>query len=350
MDGNLLYKYVCIVDYEKPKIERRNVTDDLNGYILDLYNIIEDSEKLQFFKEKDLTTQVISNVIKIISMLHRGNTEGISLIMDSISNRLRDKEEKAQEKVEHMGIEVKKGSLLQTVFKEPLHDEYNYLISKTEHNKYMEESNYNIEEGFKIDQKSLWKSCVIRCTVIEDEVKIEEIKIYLDNIAQYWTRDFLELKELRNNQQNTQQFFRGVERILKKHVYKHSKEDYHALRTSIIEYIRTTDQIDYPQLIESKFKKYKYVELDEYQQSKLITDLINLPKKGTFDTQFVPDSSALSVRIIKEVYKLTNDIELIIKDINSDDKISVFEERTGKKYVRIETDNEDIFKRYKKNS
>lgn len=348
MERNLLYKYVCIVDYEKPNIENRDVTDDLNGYILKLYNVIEDSDKLQFFKEKDLTTQVINNILKIIGKLHNGDTEGIYSMMNSISNRLRDKEEEAQKKVEHMDVKVKKGSLLQAVFKDPLDNEYEYLISKTEHNKYMDEKSYNIEEGFNVDEKNLWKSCLIRCTVKDEKVEIKEIRIYLDNSAKYWTREFLELEELRNDQQNTQQFFREVERVLKNDVYKHSKEDYHVLRNSIIEHIRSTDQIDYPKIIESKFEKYEYEELNEQQKSKLIIDLKDLADKGTFDTQFEPDPSALSVRIIKESYKLTNDIELIVKDINSDDKIEVFEDSIGKRYVKIETDNEEIFKRYKK--
>lgn len=347
MDRNLLYKYVCIVDYEKPEIENRIVTDDLNGYILNLYNVIEDSDKLQFYKEKDLTTQVLSNVLKIVEKLYNDDTEGISLMMDSISNRLRDKEEEAQRKINHMGVEVKKGSLLQAVFKNPSYDEYEYLISKTEHNKYMDEKSYNIEEGFNVDEKNLWKSCLIRCAVKEDKVEIKEIRIYLDNTAKYWAREFLELEELRDDQQNTQQFFREVERVLKKDVYKHSKEDYHVLRTSIIEHIRSTDQIDYPKIIENKFENYQYVELDERQKLKLIDDLKELPNKKTFDTQFEPDPSALSVRITKQSYKLTNDIELIIKDINSDDKIVAFEDTIGKKYVKIETDNEDIFNRYK---
>lgn len=349
MERNLLYKYVCIVDYEKPRIENRNVTDDLNGYILNLYNIIEDSDKLQFFKEKDLTTQVINNVLKIVEKLNNDDTDGISSIMDSISNRLRDKEEKAQRKIEHMDKEVKKGSLLQAVFKNALYDEYEYLISKTEHNKYMEEKSYSIEEGFNVDEKNLWKSCLIRCIIKEGRTKIKEIRVYLDNTAKYWTREFLELEELRDDQKNTRQFFREVDRVLKKDVYKHSKEDYHVLRNSIIEYIRSTEQVDYPKIIENKFQNYECAELNEQQKSKLIDDLKELPTKKTFDTQFEPDPSALSVRIVKQSYELTNDIELIIKDINSDDRIEAFEDDMGKRYVQIETDNKEIFERYKTN-
>lgn len=347
MERNLLYKYVCLVDYEKPEIETRVVTDDLNGYILRLYNIIEDSDKLQFFKEKDLTTQVLGNILKIVEKLNSNNTEGISSLMDSISNRLRDKEENVQKKVEQMGVDVKKGSLLQAVFKTPLDGEYEYLISKTEHNKYMEEKNYSIEEGFNIDEKNLWKSCLIRCMIEDDCVKIKEIRVYLDNNAKYWAREFLELEELRNDQQNTQQFFREIERVLKKNVYKYSKEDYHTLRTSVIEHIRSTKQIDFPEIIKNKFERYDYVELDDNQKSKLLKDLKELPSKGTFDTQFDADPSALSVRIVRESYELTNDIELIIKDINSDDKIEAFEDRDGKRYIKIETENEAIYKRYK---
>lgn len=348
MNKNILYKYVCIVDYEKPKIENRVVTDDLNGYILYLYDVIEDSDKLQFFEQKDLTTQVLSNVLKIVEKLYNNNTEEISSIMDSISNRLRDKEEEAQRKIQQMGVEVKKGSLLQAVFKDSEYDEYEYLISKTDHNKYMDEKNYRIKEGFNVEEKNLWKSCLIRCGIKESQVEIKEIRVYLDNKAKYWTKDFLELKELRNDQQNTQQFFREIEKVLKNNVYKHSKEDYHVLRNSIIEYIRSVDQIDYPKIIESKFKNYKYAGLDEQHKSKLISELNELPSKGVFDTQFEPDPSALSVRIIKQSYELTNDIELIVKDINSDNKIVAFEDDIGKKYVKIETDNEEIFKRYKK--
>lgn len=350
MEKNILYKYVCIVDYEKPRIENRVVTDDLNGYILHLHDVIEDSDKLQFFKEKDFTTQVLSNILNIVKKLHNGSTEGISLIMDSISERLREKEKKVQKKVSQMKVKVKKGSLLQAVFKDTSYNEYEYLISKAEHNIYMGEKHYSLEEGFKVDEKNLWKSCLIRCTIENNEVEINEIRVYLDNSAKYWTNDFLELKELRNDQQNTQQFFREIERVLKKDVYKFSKGDYYVLRNAIIEHVRSTDQIDYPKIIKDKFEKYQYEKdgLNEEQKSKLIQDLQELPNRETFDTQFVPDPSALSVRMIKQSYKLTNDIELIIKDMKSDDKIVAFEDDVGKKYVKIETDNEDIFERYNK--
>ena len=268
--------------------------------------------------------------------------------MDKISNRLRDKEQDAQGKIDHMGKQVKKGSLLQAVFQDPKYDEYEYLISKAEHTNYMEGTSYNIEEGFNVDKKNLWKSCLIRCSVEEGNVKIKEIRIYLDNQAKYWTREFLELEELRNDEQNTQQFFREIDRVLKKDVRKYSHEDYNVLRGSIIEHIRSAEQIDYPNIIKTKFERYEYVNLDEEQKSKLIVNLKKLPEKGVFDTQFAPNPDALGVRIIKQTYKLTNDVELVIKDITSDHKIEAFEDETGRKYVQIQTDDEAIFRRYRK--
>lgn len=344
----LLYKYVSLVDYEKSEIDRKEVSDDLNDYILKLYNVISESEKLQFFKIKDLSTQVVGIIIDVVEKLIQGETQGISEKMDVISERLREKESLAQEKIDHLGVKVKKGSLIQSVFHDTEKGIYEYLISKTEHSQYMQEESYKLDEGFKVDENNLWKSCIITFEYQNNKINILEVRVYLDNSAKYWTQDFLELVELRNAEQNTQQLFRQVENVLKKDLYKKSIDDYHVLRNSLIEHIRSSDQIDYPKLIKEKFEKYKYSDnFKKEDKDRLVEKLYKLSENQKFDTQFEPVADALTARVIKESYEVTKDIELIIKDINSNDKIKIKEEDMGKTYIMIETDNSKLIEKYR---
>lgn len=343
----VLYKDVHIIDYEENRIIHKNVTDDLNGYIINLVKRIEDSNRLQFFKTEDETKQVISNIKSIVSNLEEGNTQNIPNRVISIANRLLEKEIEAQKKVERLGVNVKRGSLLQTIFYDNIKEEYNYLITKTEHNKYMEETEFSIQSGFKIDNESLWKSCLVQINKEDSHFKIGDIKVYLDNNATYWHKDFLEVVPLRKDQQNTKQLFSYVERILKKDIYKESKQDYFVLRNSLINYIRSKDLIDYHNLVEDIFEAYKCEELCDESKDKLIKDLIELPNKDKFDIQFKPDPSALNVRIIKQTYELSEDIELVIKDsTNIIDNISSESDILGNKYIKIKTNNIDAYETF----
>ncbi len=343
----VLYKDVHIVDYEENKIEPKDVTDDLNGYIINLVKSIEDSDRLQYFKTEDETKQVISNIKSIVSNLEEGNTESISSKMKSIASRLLEKEVEVQKKIERLGTNVKRGSLLQTVFYDNVKEEYNYLITKTEHTKYMEETEFSIQSGFKIDDRNLWKSCLVKIIKENDDLKIGDIKIYLDNSATYWHKDFLELAPIRKEQQNTKQLFSNIERILKKDVHKESKHDYIVLRNALINYIRGKDLIDYYSLIEDIFGKYKCEELDTESKNKLINDLNELPSKDKFDIQFKPDPAALNVRIIKQTYELNENIELILKDTTSiADNISSEADILGNKYIKIKTNNIDAYETF----
>ncbi len=346
MNKIVLYKDVHIVDYEKNQIIDKHVTDDLNGYIIDLSKAIEDSDRLQYFETKDETKQVISNIKSIIINLEQGDTESIPDKVKSIANRLLEKEFEVQKKIERLDKKVKKGSLLQTVFYNENKLEYNYLITKTEHTKYMEEREFSIQSGFKIDDKNLWKSCLVQIIKIEDKLQIGDIKVYLDNSATYWHKDFLELEPLREDQQNTKQLFSNVERVLKRNVHGKSKYDYNVLRNSVINYIRSNEQIDYYNLVEVIFERYQCKELDTNSKDKLIKDLKKLPENNKFDIQFRADPKALNARVIKQSYELVKDIELVIKDIVNIGHISSEEYNLGNKYIKIKTDNIDAYKTF----
>jgi len=147
----VLFKNVHIVDYEEERLIHKEITDDLNGYIIRLAEAITSSDRLQFFATEDETKQVISNVKSIIKDILNNTTENIPTKMQSIAKRLLEKEIEAQKQVERLNRKVKKGSLLQSIFYEETKKEFNYLITKTEHTKYMEESKFSVQSGFKID-------------------------------------------------------------------------------------------------------------------------------------------------------------------------------------------------------
>lgn len=342
----VLYKNVHIVNYEENEIIPKDVTDDLNGYIISLVKSIEESNRLQYYKTEDETKQVINNIISIVRNLEEGKTENIPNQMKSIAKRLLDKEVEVQKKIERLNTNVKKGSLLQTIFFDSSKEEYNYLLTKTEHTKYMEETEFSVQSGFKIDEKNLWKSCLVQIIKDDNNLRIGDIRVYLDNSATYWHKDFLELDPIREDQQNTKQLFSNIERLLKKNVYSESKHDYIVLRNSLINYIRSKEQIDYYNLIEDIFENYKCEDIDIKIKDKFINDLRELPNKNKFDIQFSADPSALNVRVIKQTYELTDDIELIIKDTTGIDNITSDEDNFGNKYIKIKTNNMDAYETF----
>lgn len=350
----VLFKDVYLIDYNANSITRKPITDEFNDYVTKLANEISSNINLQYFKIRDISTQVISLVLDSIQRLVSGNAiENIADNVKSIANRLLEKEVKKQEQIAHMGINVKKGSLLQAILKNEdsvnNENEYLYVLTKVEHNDFIDEESYNIKRGFPVDKINLWKSCMIHIAVDEHQkVCICDIKIFLDNPATYWHDDFLEVDTIRKDDQNTKKLFRAVQRVLQKKVFNESNHDYFMLRNGLITYMRRTNLLDYSELIDTVFTKYQCEELSDSTKESLISSLMKLPESHGFDRQFNCVHTAIGARITKKTYDLSEDIELVIKRdiVNAENIISAGDEN-GKKFVKIYTDNKEVYNTFK---
>lgn len=354
MSVNVLFKDVYLIDYTTKSIIRKPITDEFNDYVTKLVTEISGNVNLQYFRIRDISTQVISLVLNSTNKVISNNyMEDVAANVKSIAKRLLDKEVSKQEQIEQMGRNIKKGSLLQAIMRsedEATHEiEYLYMMTKVEHNAYIDEESYNLKRGFQVEKVSLWKSCLIHVSVDEsNNVHIGDIKVFLDNPATYWHDEFLEFDPIRKDEQNTKTLFRSVENVLRKKVFKESNHDYFMLRNNLIGYMRRTPHMDYETMVDTVFRNYPCEEISVATKSSLITALEQLPDANKFDRRFNCVNTAIGARIIKKTYSLTDDIDLIIKNtiVNTGNIITAGDE-SGKKYVKIYTNDEEAYKTFK---
>ncbi|EGD46259.1 hypothetical protein Cpap_0871 [Ruminiclostridium papyrosolvens DSM 2782] len=354
MSTIVLFKDAYLIDYTSHSILRKPITDEFNDYVTELVNEISKNVNLQYFQIRDMSTQVISRVLDSIDRVIANN--GLEMILENIktiANRLLEKEIHKQEQISQMGRNIKKGSLLQAIIKRDDEEtgeyEYLYMLTKVEHNAYIDEESFNLKRGFQVEKVSLWKSCLIH--VVQDTSKnlqIGDIKVFLDNPATYWHNDFLEVDPIRKDEFNTKTLFRSVEHVLRKKIFSQSNHDYFMLRNNLIGYMRRTPYIDYGILVDTVFKSYPCEEITEDVKNTLITTLEKLPDSNKFDRQFNCVNTAIGAKIIKKSFNLTDDIELIIKNaLNNAENIITAGDESGRRYVKIYTNDDETYRTFK---
>lgn len=268
--------------------------------------------------------------------------------MKIIAKRLLLKEVDAQEKIVNTKTEVQKGSLIQALLLDA--NKYYYLLAKVQHKEFVDDADFEFKTGFSKDKKTIWKSCLLDL----ENINAESIyaKVYSDTKAKYWSDAFLELDELTTDEVNTEKAFKAIDNTLNRYFKNKetAKFDHTIIRNSFIGYFKTHEQINYSDMLNDILGNYH--PNDKNLISKDILELkekLNLlPENKNFDRQFTPINSAIKARIRKE-YPVYTGIEIKIKDAIDDltDVIQSIEE-DGVKYIRIRSNNEDTYNKFKK--
>ena len=205
---------INIINYDQNKIEERDISEGFNDYIEELVSYFKSNESTRAYKSRSLNTEVVSSVLGIVK-----NQDEFDNLNENISRRLLKEEIKVQQKISSMGVSVQKGSLIQALLIDDI-DEYIYVIAKVEHEEFVDDKDYSFKSGFSKDKQKIWKTCIFE-SINQNESFINS-KIFLNNVAKYWTDDFLELDEIRNDENNTKNAFKSVDALLKRDVNKYS--------------------------------------------------------------------------------------------------------------------------------
>ncbi|MGO1581283.1 MAG: hypothetical protein ACTHWZ_07745 [Peptoniphilaceae bacterium] len=323
---------INIINYDQNKIEERDISEGFNNYIEELVSYFKSNESTRGYKSRSLNTEVVSSVLGIVK-----NQDEFDNLNKNISRRLLEEEIKVQEKISSMGVSVQKGSLIQAVLIDDI-DEYIYVIAKVEHEEFVDDKDYSFKSGFSKDKQKIWKTCIFES--INQNASFIDSKIFLNNVAKYWTDDFLELDEIRNDEINTRNAFKSVDALLKRDVKKYSEGDYFVLKNSLVGELKKEVLVDYPEVVKNLVTGYRPYN-ENIDINKLKDSLLELPKTHNFDKQFnsVPDSFK---KASERIFKVNDNIELKIKGHIDTNKISTEREADGRLYVKIETDNKNL--------
>lgn len=355
MKIDILNKAIFVVDYEQEEIRKIESKGEFDNYIKGLIKNINENETTRLYKIKRETTEVINCTKNIMNMCIDNSEEKEGMFNEYCKNialKLLNVEKETQDRISQLGTSVKKGSLIEVLLYNTESETYSFLIAKVEHKSFIDDINFKLRTGYSTEDNKLWKSCLFKFENNNDELDIDEIKVFLDNNAKYWTDNFLEIDPMNDDDKNTNNAYKIIESTLNRNIKKLYPKDYTTLRNGVICYFRSREMFNFDEMYESIFNTYIPIEMENDTYKAYVKDkIIGIKDKPVFDNQFRINQKIIKAKV-KKVYEVNNSIEIKIMDgiENLDEIINSYEDKqTGDKYIRIKTNNEETYNCFKKN-
>lgn len=341
----VIMQSIQIIDYESNSIKRLEPPKTFLTYINKLISFLERNKSIRDYKTRSVNTEVISSILDIVN--NQTNDLLINEKIESIAKRLLEQEIQAQIRVEHLDINVQKGSLIQALLYHEETEKYSYLLAKVQHTNFVDDIDFTFKSGFLSDEKKVWKTCIFDLDDLDSTGF--NAKIYSSTMAKYWNDKFLELDEINSDEKNTNVMFKQLEYLLVRTIKRKAPNDYIYLRNSIIGYLRSRHYIDYDTMIDDIFSNYQPYTLDINDRDLLISSIKELPNRYEFDRQFNVVHDAIKAKITK-IYEVGNGIQIkLLHEIeNIRDTIVSEIDNEGKKFIKIRSDNDETFNLFKK--
>ncbi len=305
VDNNPVIEYYSIYDIDVIEGTHNNIDLKLNS----------DHDLLKFLKKVASNTRTSTSKRQATFTLNSPVKVGLEKILvnddrslnsENIAQILYESEEWYAEKVERLNRELKKGSLVITIF--TMGENKLLMLSKIDFEKFLEKDTLQSTLGLP-EEKALLKSCLIE---IEDG-KLSDTLLLADSngsIAKYWWDEFLKSTLTFTDKENTKKAFSTIEQTIS-NVKNISPNDHRDLRNNLVSYFKTSKDYNHEQMIERVLGDFE-PENKEVDVIKLKNKLNKIPEKAKFDGNFEIDSKEVRARA-KKVYDLGNDIELITR-------------------------------------
>lgn len=314
------YKYVAIP----------STNDELEKYLSELLNEIKEKPQRRAYDFLRETTELFTT-LKTYS--DKKNLD--ERTSSNLASRLLNKEVDTDKKYGHLSStgsgHVKKGSFLQFMYREG--NVISYLGVKIDHQSFLDETDFIRRVGLSLTNK-IYKACLV---AFDSAGVPSSIYIYDTNAkaSVYWWKDFLELKELRDDTVNTKTAIEEVVRVIRT-IKNDFPSDYTILRNASIAAFKQQGEMRFDVFVENTFANY--TPEDSLLSAKLpsiLTRLKELPEKKGFDSMFSIVPSAVPFK--KSKISLSREITLSLEEgiQNIDSKIWSEETTDGRKLVVI---------------
>ncbi len=339
----IIMQAVRVIDYEGGRVLARAVIPELGEYIEQLVSYIYANTSVREYHTQSAGTEVVKRILAI-----KRDPENSQLAMqeaDKIAERLLQKETAVQERIAPMNVRVQKGSLILALVEEE--GETVFLLAKVEHTDFFDEMDYSLKSGFSKDEKKIWKTCLLEMD--DAYTSMFSAKIYSNTDAKYWWHDFLELVECESDENNTKKAFQSVESALNKSLKKTAPYDCMVIRNAMYAYFNSAGQFDFMEMLDRTITKYKPNDMTEEEKDNLLQKLQNLPKEKGFDCRFISKPAVIKPKM-RKTYDVYNNIQLkILGEIDDlGDVVQSFEEKDGTRYLKIQVNNDDVFRTFKR--
>lgn len=342
----ILYRSLYNLDLSMDNPVQKEIPSDFNSYIAEYINFAATENKTsRMYFVPDHNTTVMHCVADLVAnIVQQGNItadETLSMeLSDSIARKLFVIEQAAQARMEHL-TNLQRGSIVQALILED--DEYRFVIAKVEHSEWYNGETLAKNFGFPGENKRVWKSAVIDLFVEGANVTHGNVKVFSNTGAQYWTKDFLEVREANSDKVNTEKVLKIVNQELKRSVKKKSLYDYYNLKNSLNHALQSDQMINYSDLINFLFDAYQPTESSVNKEG-IRTKLLNKADNDEFDTQFHADPSVVK-KNSRIKYRVNEYVNLMVLEAQPDRRNLIKAKRmvTGEKVLIISCDDNDTF-------
>lgn len=342
----ILYRSLHNLDLSMDAPVRKEIPSDFNTYIVEYINFAASENKTsRMYSVPDHSTTVMHFVAELVAeVVRQGNMvtdETVALkLSDSIARALLVIEQAVQTRMAQF-TNVQRGSIVQAVILED--GEYQFVIAKVEHSEWYDGETLVKNFGFPGENKRVWKSSVVDLLIEGGNVTHGNVKVFSNTGAQYWTKDFLEVKEANSDRVNTEEVLKVVNRELKRSVQGKSLYDYYNLKNSLNHALQSDQMISYPDLVSSLLDRYQLTE-PSISKEAVRTKLLGYVDSGKFDTQFHADPSVVK-KNSRIKYRVNEYVNLMVLEAQPDRSALIRAEKsvTGEKKIIITCDDEKTF-------
>lgn len=318
--------------------ERIESTSGVNEFVGGLMTEILENKNYKRFKEDNLNTGVLKEIITYVHDEYISETSH-----DLVAKKYLKAETKGKESAGRFNKEVRRGYLFQSLFKKE--DKFYYVISKVELNEYLGEISMEKEHGMPFADKAL-KTCLFS---FDEDKNLEEIFILDINDSKYWHKDFLELLECDNNESSTKEFYSILKRKVNAKA-KSSPADLLDLHSHINYYFKQPRLFTLDDMMDTIFNNYQPYALNKTIINEIKDSVLITAKAKNVDTVFRIVPSAVQKQF-KQKININKFVELQVQ-LENPGYLNMIHSilKDGKKYILIETDNEDTFRKFERSN
>lgn len=321
---NIFLHHIDIQANTVKQIEINEDSDNVDDYVEQLVEDILDNPNRRFYNWKKGSTQVKNSLTHLYN-----STDEVNEVVMQNAERLLEKEVKKQEQIKRLNVELQKGSLLHLAIESE--GTHKTIICKVEHDEIISEIDFDLIQGLNT-KKKLFKAILV---YYNEDGEITHNYIHDKNSTQYWWDDFLELEQIKTDDENTENSLHAIDVALGRYKTNY-KTDHLILRNSLIGYYRNNDNINYSDLLDTLLVNYQ-PHNPKFPKENLIKVLKTLPEKNGFETQFKVVKKKINKRKRSEV-NLGNNMTLGLNGTQNIENLIMPIEQGGNKYLRIQTD------------
>ncbi|MFP3633547.1 hypothetical protein [Bacillus sp. SIMBA_033] len=343
-ETNRIFDVIHHMDIQEKKIFAKDGMggEDLKRFLHGLVYDILTKENRRYYKFMSDSVEINTLTLRLFAeneLEEEKNEAILKETCETIANRALEKHVIAQEK-NHM-TEIQTGNLIQSLLE--YDSDIYFLITKVEQEDFLDAYNLENQKGIPFNKKTRnLKSCLIKY----EEDAISEIIVTDSNnsIAAYWYREFLELKELNNDEANTKKAFNLLLRKIKTYVEKKSESDYNRIHNNLLGYFQTQENFTSDGVIDYVLGDYKPENPNKVDVESLKGKLKKVMKDDRFDTNFKIESKVIKNRM-KKTIPISEKVELRIKGFVKDYKDEIYsdEDAAGEKIIVLKVQNSETY-------